>query len=133
MAGHGRGRPATDHVAAVEWVYAWSRRLARWWNGYDLLITPTLPERPFRLGEMVSDPDEPLRAVLRASELVVFTMPFNASGQPAVSLPLGVSEEALPVGVQVVAPFGREDLLIRIASWCEGTGLWRHGRPPTRA
>lgn len=130
VAEHGRGRTATDHVAAVEWVRAWARRQADWWRDHDLLVTPTLPEGPFRLGEMASDPDQPLRAVLRASELVVFTMPFNASGQPAVSLPLGASDEGLPVGVQVIAPFGREDLLIQVASALEATDLWQRGRPP---
>jgi amidase len=44
-----------------------------------------------------------------------FTAPFNIGGQPAISLPLGHSRAGLPIGVQLVAPYGREDLLLRVA------------------
>lgn len=125
IAERGATRTATEHLAAVEWVHAWARRLASWWQDHDLLLTPTMPELPPRLGDLASDPDQPLRAVLRSSDLVVFTMPFNASGQPAISLPVGRSSEGLPIGAQLVAPFGREDLLVRVASLLERSDLWR--------
>ena len=59
-----------------------------------------------------------------------FTPPFNMSGQPAISLPLHWNDDGLPIGVQLVAAYGREDVLIRVAAQLEvGPPL---GRPPPR-
>jgi amidase len=62
--------------------------------------------------------------------LVAFTAPFNISGQPAISLPLHQSSEGLPMGMQLVAAPGREDLLIRVAAQLEEAGPV--GGPPAR-
>lgn len=62
-----------------------------------------------------------------------FTRPFNITGQPAISLPLHWTPEGLPVGVQLVAPMGREDLLIRVASQLEQARPWIGRRPPVHA
>jgi amidase len=61
-----------------------------------------------------------------------FTAIFNATGQPAISLPLHESEDGLPIGAQFVAPLGREDLLLRIASQLERAVPWAE-RIPSRA
>jgi amidase len=63
----------------------------------------------------------------------VFTAGFNTTGQPAISLPLQVSDEGLPIGVQLVAAYGREDVLIRIASQVEEAQPWAERRPPVFA
>ena len=57
--------------------------------------------------------------IVRATPFAVFTAGFNTSGQPAISLPLSWNAEGLPIGVQLVADYGREDLLIRVASQLE--------------
>jgi len=69
----------------------------------------------------------------RAADFVSFTPPFNTSGQPAISVPLHVSDDGLPVGVQLVAAYGREDLLISVASQLEAAGAFRlpTGSPDT--
>ena len=59
-----------------------------------------------------------------------FTRPFNVTGQPAMSLPLGWPDDGLPRGVQLVADYGREDLLVRVASALESAAPWSHRRPP---
>jgi amidase len=62
-----------------------------------------------------------------------FTAQFNVTGQPAVSLPLSWTAAGLPIGVQLVAPFGREDLLVRVASQLEVAAPWADRIPPVHA
>ena len=70
--------------------------------------------------------------IVRATPYAIFTAGFNASGQPAISLPLHWSEDGLPIGVQLVAAYGREDLLIRVAAQLEQAQPWA-GRWPELA
>lgn len=60
-------------------------------------------------------------------------MPYNVSGQPAIGLPLHWTEDGLPVGIQLVARYGAEDLLIRLAAQIEAARPWRERRPPIHA
>jgi amidase len=62
-----------------------------------------------------------------------FTIPFNATGQPAISLPLHMSDDGLPIGIQLVAAYGREDVLIRLASQLESAYPWAERRPSIHA
>jgi amidase len=64
---------------------------------------------------------------------VAYTIPFNMSGQPAVSLPLHWTADGLPVGTQLVAAYGREDLLLRVASQLERVCHWAGRRPRVHA
>ena len=120
LAEMGQGYTGADFLRAVEYGQAVSRRVAQWWeDGHDLLLTPTTAEPPPLLGEHAATPDNPLMPIVRATPFAVFTAGFNTTGQPAISLPLGQTESGLPVGVQLVAPFGREDLLLRVAAQLE--------------
>jgi amidase len=102
----------------------------QWWaDGWDILVTPTLAEPPTRIGEFQNDPDQPMAPMIRAGRYVAFTPAFNASGQPAISLPMHWTPDGLPVGVQLVAAYGREDLLLRLASQLEMAQPWAHRRP----
>jgi amidase len=60
---------------------------------------------------------------------VVFTAPFNVTGQPAISLPLNWSPSGLPIGSQLVAAYGREDLLIQVAAQLEQARPWAERLP----
>jgi amidase len=122
---------AKDYLNAVEQVHRLSRDVAQWWaDGYDLLLTPTIPEPPPVLGGFAASDENPLHAMLRSGQIVPFVAPFNLTGQPGISLPLYWSEEGLPIGVQLVAAYGREDVLIRIASQLEQARPWKDRRPP---
>ena len=77
------------------------------------------PRRRRRSGSFDDSGDDPMDAFHRAFTAGAFTALFNVTGQPAISLPLHWTEEGVPVGVQLVAPFGREDLLIRVAAQLE--------------
>jgi amidase len=58
---------------------------------------------------------------------------WNWTGQPAISLPLGSSADGLPIGVMLVAAYGREDVLLRVAAQLEHARPWRDRRPPIHA
>jgi amidase len=123
----GRTIPATDYLAAVQWTHRWQRRLARWWtDGFDILVTPVLAVPPPPIG-WLRDPEH---GSDRLTEILLFTAQFNTSGQPAISLPLHMTPDGLPVGVQFVAGYGREDLLIRLASQIEAAAPWHDRHPP---
>ncbi|MBI3786202.1 MAG: amidase [Deltaproteobacteria bacterium] len=127
----GRARPATDYIAAIETVQGLGRRVAAWWEeGFDLLLTPTTAQPAPRLGELVSTPDEPLLAFMRAAPFGAYTLPFNETGQPAISLPVHVTQDGLPVGAQLVAAAGREDLLLRVAAQLEAVFNWQQKYTP---
>ena len=130
----GRSYSAPQLLTALEWLQRWSREMADWWaGGFDLLVTPTIAEPPPKLGEFDSPPDNPLQGLFRAAGLVPFTPAFNVTGQPAISLPLSWNDEGLPIGVQLVSAFGREDVLLRVASRLEEAHPWADRVPPVHA
>ena len=121
---------SVDYALALGAVAQYRRALQSWWHdGWDLLLTPTLAELPLQLGTLAPDPDDPMAVMRRAGLFVPFTPPFNMSGQPAISLPLEWTPEGLPVGVQLVAAYGKEDVLIRVASQLEQAKPWAHRTP----
>lgn len=126
----GRKVSGTEYLAAVEVLNRYNRKMAAWWaGGFDLLVTPTIPEPPPPIGELVPDPRKPLKGFRRSGLLTAFTSPFNVTGQPAISLPLHWSPKGLPIGVQFVSAFGREDLLLRVAAQLEEAVRWGERRP----
>jgi amidase len=121
---------AVDYALALSGIAQFRRAMHSWWHeGWDLLLTPTVAELPLKLGTIVNDPDNPMSPMRRSGDFVPFTPPFNTSGQPAISLPLEWTAEGLPVGVQLVAAYGREDVLIRIASQLEQAKPWADRKP----
>jgi amidase len=130
----GRGVSGVQFVAALEAVHQYSARVQRWWTeGWDLLLTPTISEPPPALGEFAARPDDPFWPVTRSIIEVAFTIPFNMTGQPAISLPLHWTASGLPVGTQLVAAYGREDLLLRVAAQLEHARPWADRRPGIHA
>ena len=133
----GKGVSGAQYLAAVESLHAYERRMALWWTdparggrGFDVLITPTIAQPPPPIGWMYA-PDA--RRGWRVRMLLQYTSQFNGTGQPAVSLPLHMTADGLPVGVQFVGQFGREDLLLRLASQIESAAPWASRRPPVHA
>jgi amidase len=130
----GRAVAATDFASAIERASAWSRRMACWWDagagGFDVLLTPTMAALPARLGEIRGDDAE--GAVVAAIPYAAFTVPSNVTGQPAISVPF-TWHDGLPIGVQLVAATGREDVVLRLAAQLEAAQPWAGHRPPITA
>ena len=121
-----------DYVQAIGELQSLSRKIARFFRQYDVWMTPTLAAAPPELGFLHPGPKEAdLRPYgKRVREFVPFTQIANATGQPAVSLPLHWSADGLPIGVQFAAAFGDEATLFRLASQLEDARPWRQRRPP---
>ena len=129
----GRNIGGVQYAASIEAMQQWSRGVAAWWEDHDVLVLPTSPEPPFRLGEI--DPNVDAAASVRMGRMVTFTARFDVTGQPAISLPLYWTEPnggtpSLPIGVQLVAAYGREDVLLRVAAQLESAAPWADRRPP---
>lgn len=126
----GRATDACAYLEAIRWQEAWNYRMATWWaSGHDLLCCPVLNGPPPPLGHL----SDPVAGLDRVTQLMQFTAQFNVTGQPAISLPLGVNDAGLPIGVQFVAAFGREDLLVRLAAQLETAIDWPARVPPVHA
>jgi amidase len=133
LAQEGERRSAAEYLEAVGVHQTITRIIAAWYeSGFDLLLTPTMGEAPVPLGTFDDSGPEPLQAIQRARITASFTALLNGTGQPAISLPLHWSD-GLPIGVQLVAPYGREDVLIRIAAQLEQARPWAERRPPVYA
>lgn len=126
----GRALSAVAVLEMIEAQHAWTRRVIDWMSGYDVLITPTAGLRP-QLTVDLQPPDlEPWRVGRLYGVIGRFTLPFNATGHPAVSLPLHWTDDGLPVGVQIVGQMGAEDLLLRLSAALEEAVPWAGRTPP---
>lgn len=129
----GKRRAAAELVTAQISLTTWSREVTSWWDddGYDVLVTPVLGAEPPPVGTLTKGTTKERAIALRP--LGPFTWQFNITGQPAISLPVGQTKTALPVGVQLVANHGREDLLLRLAAQLESETGWIERIPPISA
>jgi amidase len=135
LAEQGWSNTAAQYVTSVGYGQIIARSVLAWWQDYDLLLTPTMAQPPAELGTIgtgADDPD-PLAPIVRSVPYAAFTAGFNATGQPAISLPLQWSDAGLPIGVQLVGDMGREDLLIRVASQLEQAQPWAQRQAPVFA
>ena len=106
------------------------RRMAAFHDSYDVLLTPGLGHMPPKLGwldMMMDDADEYWDRVAAFSP---FTVWFNLTGQPAISLPVGTTDEGFPVSVQAVGRFADEATLFRLSAQLESAMPWRDRKPP---
>ena len=126
----GNRRRAADYLLAIQDLQRASRQIARFFVEYDVWLSPTLAEPPPLLGSFASTPDNPMQGIFRSAQFVPFTPIFNATGQPAMSVPLFWNQENVPIGVQFAGRFGDEATLFRLAAQLEQARPWA-GRWPT--
>lgn len=104
--------------------------LARWWDDWDLLLTPTAAQPPLPLTALSAQLVDPSTLLDRILAFGCFRLAANRTGHPAISLPVHWSADGLPVGVQLVAGRFRDDLLIEVGSYLEQAMPWAQRRPP---
>ena len=117
---------AGDYIRAVDAIRKHARQVVSFWDDHDVLITPTLPQTAPKLGTLGANLDT---AGDEYMEFVAFTYPFNCTGQPAMSLPLGMDSSGMPIGVQLVGPPRGESVILGLAAQLEQALPWSGRRP----
>jgi Asp-tRNA(Asn)/Glu-tRNA(Gln) amidotransferase A subunit family amidase len=120
---------ATDYARAIRTIHGIGREVARFLEHYDVLLTPTMATPPVELGvlSLTNTDVGSLLGPLLAT--VGYTQLFNASGNPAMSVPLHWNAGGLPIGVQFAGRFGDEATLYRLAAQLEAARPWFDRRP----
>jgi amidase len=116
-----------DYLQAIEEVHAFGRRMAHFLAQSDVLVTPTLGMPPAPVGRFKPDNEDFLDYRTGPGgvfDYSPFTAAFNASGQPAVSLPLHWNADDLPVGVHLAMPFGADEALMALCAQIETAAPW---------
>ena len=130
LAALGRRVSSSEYLLAVQALQLVGREIARFQQTHDVWLTPTLAEPPVPLGTMSTAVDDPMPTLMRAEAFVPFTPLCNASGQPAMSVPLFWNEAGVPIGTHFVGRFGDEATLFRLAAQLEAARPWANRRPP---
>lgn len=115
---------------AVQMLQIFARRVAQFMEQYDIWLTPTLAEPPLPLGSFASPADNPMAGMRRSGQFAPFTPIVNATGQPAMSVPLFWNADGLPIGSHFIARYGDEATLFRLAAQLETARPWAGRRPP---
>jgi amidase len=123
----GRGMTAAEYISTVAQMHNVSRAIVQALLPYDALLTPTLPRPALELGSLYGDAE---RAMESFFGWIPFTYPFNATGQPALSIPNGFSSAGLPIGLQIVGRPADEVTIIGLAAAFEEARPWRDRHPP---
>jgi amidase len=117
----GSSYSAVAYIRATEEMFRRTRTIILASLRWDCLLTPTVTLPPQPLDTFLADT---ARVAEDDLAYIPFTYPFNISGQPAISLPLGWSDEGLPIGVQLVGQLYREDMIISLAAEIESAAPW---------
>ncbi len=127
----------TRYLEAVGEIHAFGRQMAGFFaGGHDILLSATLAEPPARIGRFNHDSED--YVAYRTGPQGIFAYSpfcaiFNASGQPAASLPLAMSATGLPIGLHLAAAFGEDELLIALCAELEQAQPWDARRAPIAA
>jgi amidase len=125
---------AGEYLLAIEDLQAFARMVAGFLVGIDVWLTPTMSTLPLAIGEIVSPPQQPLRALERGAITVAYAgVIANITGNPAMSVPLWWNSDGLPVGVHFLGRFGDEATLFRLGSQLEAARPWIQRIPPVAA
>ena len=122
-----RGGSSADYLRAITRMHQLARTVVAFFDTFDVLVLPTYMAPAIHIGEWQHlSPEDTFESVIR---WIAPTPVFNATGQPAISLPLGISATGLPVGVQLVGRPAAEATLLSLAATLEEARPWRDRRP----
>ena len=120
---------SSDYAGAKTQLQAFARRFMHFFTTYDMLLTPTLAQRPLPIGGLDTSSSDPWGEFQKAAVFTPFTPVINITGQPAISLPLYHGADGLPLGVHLVAGPVQEGVLLALAAQLEQAQPWAARRP----
>ncbi len=129
MIDHAAGKSVVEYLGAVAMLQAISRQVIALWADCDLMLVPALAGRPPPIGEIDGCAEEPMSAFDRAVAFAPYAGLFNVTGQPAITVPVGLGADGLPSAVQLVARPLHEDTLLQVAAQMETARPWAQLRP----
>jgi amidase len=124
---------AHEWLEASERQQAWSVGVVDWMCQYDLVVTPTAGTPPMKTDHLWPPEDKPWKISSTYARICLFALPFNVTGQPAISLPLHETPDGLPVGVQLAANMGHDQLLLDVGADLEQAMPWATRIAPNHA
>ncbi|MCH7943996.1 MAG: amidase, partial [Proteobacteria bacterium] len=133
LAGLADAVSGADYAAAVAALHRVGRQIGRFFLDYDVLLTPTLAKPPLAIGVLDPATDDAEAYAAAIHGFAAFPALSNATGAPAMSVPLYWNEAGLPIGVQFIARFGDEATLFRLAAQLEQARPWANRRPVVTA
>ena len=107
-----------------------ARRIVAFLAPYDVVLTPALALRPVPIGEIHGKGPDPMGHYRRSGAFTPYTAIVNVTGLPAISVPLYHGDDGLPLGVQLIGPPAREEVILRLAAQLEREHPWADRRPP---
>ena len=125
----GKRITAIELMAAKQAMDRAARAMVQFHETYDVWLNATLGAPPIKLGVIDVDEQNPVAAFAPILDYVPYTAMQNATGQPAIQLPLNMNKAGLPIGVQFVARYGGEMLLLKLAAELEKASPWADRRP----
>ena len=129
----GMAQKAPLFVAATAGLQTFAREVVRFWDGYDVVLTPALAKRPVRHGEIDPMGENPAYEFKKSGEFTPYTAALNVTGQPAISVPLYHGEDGLPLAVQLIGPPLGEGLLLAVCRQLEEARPWADRAPAEAA
>jgi amidase len=121
---------AAEYAKAVAALQTGSRGIVAFWDDVDAVLTPTLALPPVPIGWQEEGVETAFDQLHRNTLFTPFTAVANMTGLPAMSVPLHMSADGLPIGVQVIGRPGGEAALLRLAAQLERARPWADRRPP---
>jgi amidase len=125
----GKRVTGSQYLTAVTQIQQAARQIAKFHVKYDAWLTPTLGSPPLKLGMIDINETDIQKAMAPIIDYVPFTAIQNATGQPAINVPLYWNKDNLPVGVQFVGRFGGETTLLQLATQLEKAAPWKDKHP----
>lgn len=128
--GYGQKTSGMDVARANGALQAAAISMAQFMTNYDVILSPTLAAPPLKLGQIGLSPDVDFMTWgQRTAAFSPFTQVANLTGQPAMSVPLSMAKNGLPIGVMFLGRYGDEALLLRLAGQLETAAPWKNRRP----
>jgi amidase len=124
----GRRLTARQLAAALGWLTKYERRVIHQLSRFDAVLTPTLALTPRPIGWY--DAEDAMRNFGQQCQYTPFTSFVNVCGLPAITLPVHLTADGLPMGVQLIGRPGREDVLLALGAQLERRLNWQHRHPP---